>query len=139
MIKYAILISTTLLMLNFSCSTSKLQTASLDNTSWQLESMMDKGVKENVTLSFKQGQISGKSFCNNYFSDCTIQSKMLKVEGVGATKRACGALEQERIYFDLLKAVQSYKMKDGKLYLKTDQGDLVYQPTKPKEGKTSKG
>jgi len=139
MIKYITLLFTTLFLLNFSCSTSKLQTVSLDNTSWQLQSMMGKEVNENITLSFKQGKISGKSFCNNYFSECTIKGKKLKVEAVGATKRACPDLEKEKMYFNLLIQVQSYKMKDGQLYLEADKGNLVFQPFKPKGNKKGKG
>ena len=124
------------LVLSTSCNTTKMQTKSLMSSNWTLEEMDGKSMSEEVTLEFSEGKINGKSFCNQYFSNCTYSKETISVEAIGSTKRACQMMAEERQYFERLQTIKSYEMKDGNLHLKCEQGDLVFSSAQPKLSKT---
>lgn len=112
-----------------------MQPKSLISSNWTLEEMDGKSMSEEVTLEFSEGKINGKSFCNQYFSNCAYSKKEINVESIGSTKRACQMMVEERQYFDRLQTIKSYEVKDGKLHLKCEQGELVFAPDQPKSSK----
>jgi len=121
-----------------SCNTNKLQPKLLKSSSWTLKSMDGKSMNEEVTLEFSEGKINGKSFCNQYFSNYTSQKDAINIESIGATKRACQMMVEENQYFERLRTAKNYTMKDGKLHLKCEQGNLVFIPVQPKSTKAKK-
>ncbi|MEM6700503.1 MAG: META domain-containing protein [Bacteroidota bacterium] len=112
-----------------------MQTKSLMSSNWTLEEMDGKSMSEEVTLEFSEGKINGKSFCNQYFSNCTYSKETISVESIGSTKRACQMMKEERQYFERLQTIKSYEMKDGRLHLQCEQGSLIFEPIQPKSSK----
>ncbi|MEL6944427.1 MAG: META domain-containing protein [Bacteroidota bacterium] len=121
-----------------SCNSTKLSTKSLISSSWLLEKIDGKSLSEEVTLEFSEGRINGKSFCNQYFSNCTYDKENISVESIGATKRACQMMAEENQYFERLRTAKNCEMKEGKLHIQCEQGDLVFTPFQPKSSKSKK-
>ncbi|MEM8529121.1 MAG: META domain-containing protein [Bacteroidota bacterium] len=113
-----------------------MQTKSLLRSNWTLEEMDGKSINEDVTLEFSEEKINGKSFCNQYFSDCTYTKENIKVASIGSTKRACQMMVEEKQYFERLSSIKSYELKDGQLHLECEKGSLVFAPVQSKASKT---
>lgn len=112
------------------CNTVKTNVMSIENTSWQLQSVLGKEVSEKVTLLFEDNKLSGQSFCNRYFSQYERVENQLKIESVGATKMACPNLKVEQQYFNLLREAERYERKGENLYIQHKNGQLVFIPLK---------
>ncbi|MEN0051061.1 MAG: META domain-containing protein [Bacteroidota bacterium] len=123
-----LLIFSLLTLLN--CKTSQLKPINLDGTTWQLKNMIKESVAQSVSLSFKGDKIEGESFCNQYFSNYEAGDGKISIEAVGATKRSCPLMNMEQQFFELLTTVNTYRMKDGELYLQSEQGNLIFEPSK---------
>ncbi|MEM9888858.1 MAG: META domain-containing protein [Bacteroidota bacterium] len=111
----------------WACKTKQLEQISLDGTEWQLKSMDDKAMESVVTLRFKEDEITGKSFCNQYFSSYKTDAKKLTISAVGATKRACPELDLERTYFEWLASAGAYAMNNKELMIDCEKGKLVFE------------
>ena len=87
-----------------------------------------------ITLSFKDGALSGASTCSNYVGkyeadDETITIELTATSPLEDAPEACAgdgpATEQEAMYLDALQSVASYDMKRAKLDLRNEDGELV--------------
>lgn len=123
--KYLFLIALISFALN-ACNTVKTNLISIENTSWQLQSLLGKAVTEEVTLVFEEDKLSGQSFCNRYFSQYEKTGNQLEIQSIGATKMACPNLKAEQQYFNLLREAESYELKGKKLHIQHKNGLLVF-------------
>lgn len=58
---------------------------------------------DRTTISFPEaGRITGQAPCNRYFAEQTVPYPWFGVEGIGATRMACPALEAEARFFQAL-------------------------------------
>lgn len=61
-----------------------------------------------ITLSVAGGQVSGRSACNNYFGEITVDGSDVSIGGVGSTEMGCpepGVMELEQAYLSALARV----------------------------------
>ena len=74
------------------------------------------------------GKISGKGPCNSYFATQSAPYPWIEIGPIGATRRACPSLEQERSYFDALRSMTLAEVGGGTLILSNDAGSrLIFQ------------
>jgi heat shock protein HslJ len=104
---------------------------------WQLKSIGGKPVlsDKKITISFKDGQISGRGFCNYYFASYETKGKIggvgdLQVGLIGTTRMACkeSLMKQDVEYFNALKETNSYIIPFDLLILSGERKNLVYEP-----------
>ena len=116
------------------------------STVWTLELDSLKGTMKsweepakNITLIYdpEKKQIAGCAGVNRYFGPATIDEKKgtFKTGALGATKMAGPGMQYEDLYLRLLSKVDSYLIKDGKLYLKSGKNTLAVFTTEVKETK----
>ena len=100
----------------------------LDGTEWALTSLNGSSPIEGVsfTLVFSEGQVSGKSGCNSYFSDYTQDGESLSILVLGSTLMACvepaGLMDQEAEFQGVLANVDSFEVEGDQLRLETPDG-----------------
>ncbi len=104
---------------------------------WQLKTIAAEPVlsKKKITASFKDGQVSGQSFCNSYLATYETKAGVegvgeLKVGLIGTTARAClgAAGNQESVYYNALQDASSYTVTNNLLILSGGAATLVYEP-----------
>lgn len=81
-----------------------------------------------VTLSFLDGRIIGKSGCNSYIGSYSLTGEGLTIGDVGATRMACppAQMETEQAVFTAFAAVARFDISgDGGLLLQSDDGTTV--------------
>ena len=116
------------------------------STVWTLELDSLKGTMKsweepakNITLIYdpEKKQIAGCAGVNRYFGPATIDEKKgtFKTGALGATKMAGPGMQYEDLYLRLLSKVDSYLIKDGKLYLKSGKNTRAVFTTEVKETK----
>jgi heat shock protein HslJ len=104
----------------------------LSQQDWVAESIAGAPVVNpgRVTLSFREGRVSGRAGCNLYSGPVEVGKGTLKVGSLISTKMACmqeGVMKQESVYLNALQAARSYGFgADGKLTITTSSGALVY-------------
>ena len=114
------------------------------STVWTLELDSLKGTMKsweepakNITLIYdpEKKQIAGCAGVNRYFGPVTIDEKkgIFKTGALGATKMAGPGMQYEDLYLRLLSKVDSYLIKDGKLFLKSGKDTLAVFTTEVKE------
>lgn len=81
---------------------------------------------ESYTLLFHaDGTITGVGDCNRLTATYSVtESRALKIENLGATRRLCPDFEAENAYFDMLEGVTHYEMDAANMLLLSD-GTLV--------------
>ena len=100
----------------------------LDGTEWSLTSLNGSSPIEgaNFTLVFSEGQVSGKSGCNSYFSDYNQDGESLSISVLGSTLMACiepaGLMDQETEFQSVLANVDSFSVEGNQLRLETPDG-----------------
>ena len=104
----------------------------LEDHLWLLMTYSGKQVLEGtmITAEFKDGQVAGKSGCNNYFTSYeTNNGNVTITEPVGLTQMFCqdpeGVMEQEGEYLGVLVQSTTYQIKDGKLEISDSSGNLI--------------
>ena len=122
----------------------RISGADLEGTSWTLvELNYDQPVQADaeVTISFRQGQLSGSGGCNNYTASFSLGEDnpfVMTAGPVAATKMACPdpILDQETAYFAALGSVSQWGYEFGQLalyYYLDDQTSglarLLFAPT----------
>ncbi|MEZ4644366.1 MAG: META domain-containing protein [Chloroflexota bacterium] len=106
----------------------------LFETLWVLQSYGGQSPVAGTVPTLKissDGQLSGSTGCNTFFSNATIDGNTWQVGEVGSTMMACiddGLMEQETAVIDLLSSVISHTLSNGQLTLHSIGGDLVYVP-----------
>ena len=108
---------------------SLAQQVSISGGEWLVEYINGRGVIDNArtTLVFgEDGRLSGDTACNRYFGSYAMEGVSIKVENVGATKRACpsAVMDQESRFLETLNNVDTYRIDGtGALILSTGSGD----------------
>jgi heat shock protein HslJ len=96
---------------------------------WELKSMNGKSVDGKCSLKIERnGQYSGKGFCNNYAGNFTFSGKreVMANPNMISTKKMCTEnMNQETEYFATLMKATSYKVKDGQLIFMADKTPLL--------------
>ena len=109
-----------------SCSSG--DEVNFDGTEWALTSLNGSSPIEGAsfTMVFSEGQVSGKSGCNSYFSDYTQDGESLSISVLGSTLMACiepaGLMDQETEFQSVLKDVDSFSVEGNLLRLETPDG-----------------
>lgn len=88
--------------------------------------------KEKATLNFgADQQIGGKSFCNTFGGRSTINGNQIKIEEIFGTMMFCeNVAKAENAYTDGLKAINTFRIVEGKLQLLKDgQVMMVFSKT----------
>ncbi len=100
--------------------------ASIEDTTWKLESYGEKGSLKGliedteITAEFKsaEGKVVGSGGCNSYFSGYEINKNELTIiPPIGSTEMWCGEQigKQEHEYLELLETTETFKIAKGKL------------------------
>jgi heat shock protein HslJ len=109
-----------------SCEDTKNSTPSGD---YHLDMLNNNAIQDAITLTFDaaNNKISGNSGCNSYFGNYTITDSQISFKGMVSTKMACPPekmkLEQE--FLTAISTVESYIIKNNKLSLLNNNGDVV--------------
>ena len=112
------------------------KTANLEGTSWQLVNFAEKAIVPNYvpTISFEEGRVGGNSSCNTYGGEYKTNGEQIEFGMLMSTMMACAdndAMMQEQEYLALLGEVESWALRDGKLYLFTvDGATLIFDAQK---------
>ena len=101
----------------------------LVGTEWQLAQIMARDVKpegDSFTLLFHaDGTVSGAGACNRMTATYSVtESRALKIDNLGSTRRLCPNYEAENEYYDMLEKVTHYEM-DAENMLLLSNGTLV--------------
>ncbi len=113
----------------------------LEGTEWVVQSLRGQPLLAgtNVTVTFKDGQISGSAGCNSYGGSYEAQDGKLTVGQLAMTEMYCenpaGVMDQEKSFLAALGAVASYQGSAGQVELADAAGQavlvLVSSPAKP--------
>ncbi|MBP3548074.1 MAG: META domain-containing protein [Alistipes sp.] len=113
------------------CDCRKLQKLEkpLVGTEWQLVQIMGREVQpspDSYTLMFHaDGTVSGAGDCNRMTATYTAtESRVLRIENLGSTRRLCPNFEAENEYYDVLERVTHYEMSAENMLLLSN-GTLV--------------
>jgi heat shock protein HslJ len=111
-------------------------TGGLEGVDWVLEGTSVSSIDYRtlgVTARFEDGKVGGSSGVNSYGSDYTAGAGgSLKMGAISATLRGGSpeAMRAEQVYLELLAAVRSYKVADGRLTLYGEGGNELLAFTK---------
>lgn len=125
-----ILLSTLILFGFMACKSKKgtSQTTNLENSSWEVVSLLSKNVTSKQTLIIVGEQIHGQGACNKYSAKMlTSKSNIIKISDVLSTKMGCENLNEEQLFFENMRLANSYKVsKSDELTLyNSDKLELV--------------
>jgi heat shock protein HslJ len=108
----------------------------LDGTSWHLVSLDGSSPIEaesaTITLQFQNGEMRGRSGCNQYSGAYSaFDEGDISVEGVAVTEMACldleGVMDQEQVYLGILTGATGWEVDGGQLYIYDEAGrTLLY-------------
>ncbi len=80
-----------------------------------------------ISAAFKDGKLTGKGVCNQYFADYAIDKGNLKIGPVGATKMMCPRhANLESQYFGSLSKAQTFSVKGETLSITTEEAKLQF-------------
>ncbi|MFQ5812502.1 MAG: META domain-containing protein [Anaerolineae bacterium] len=110
--------------------------ADLDGTLWKLDSYLNSQGESvdvlpgtEITIEFKDGQISGSAGCNTYFGSYEVEGDSLTIGPIGVTEMFCAApenvMEQESAYLAALQSAVSYQATDDQLQMANADGEIV--------------
>jgi heat shock protein HslJ len=78
------------------------------------------------TLSFADGQATGKAGCNSYFGDYDQSGNTLSIPMIGMTEMYCmdpeGIMDQESQYVGILSRIDTFSMNGTQLRMETGDG-----------------
>lgn len=109
--------------------------AVLDGTEWRLETLDGEAVpaEAEITATFAEGRVAGKSGLNRYFAAYTVDGQTLTLGQAGSTMMAGPEhlMALEKAYLEALKATRTYRVAAGKLELWDGNGTqrLVFGPS----------
>lgn len=111
---------------------SGVQTASLEGTTWSLESFVEGEAATSliagttITMELSNGRLTGSAGCNSYGGSYTAEDGELTVNELVWTEMACldpeGVMEQEQRYLDTLNNVSTFELEGNRLTLRTSDG-----------------
>jgi len=124
-----------LVFLSAGCATTSVpeDSASIDNTAWQLVWLRDADVSAPVaerapSLAFDvtEGRASGATGCNVFGGPYTRSGDELTFGMLVSTKMYCeGVMDQESAYTDALEATRGWQIEDGELVLIDANGEAL--------------
>lgn len=105
----------------FSVSVSYAQKKLIGKT-WKVIAMQDYVLSDSCEfplLKLEKDRISGYSSCNRIIGEYSIQKKQISFQNLGGTKMLCPepAYSREKLFFETLELVDSWKIKKKKLFL----------------------
>jgi heat shock protein HslJ len=105
---------------------------SLDGTDWILTSLHGQIPLGSFTLSFAEGEISGKAGCNSYFGGYDQSGDTLDFPMIAMTEMYCmdpeGIMDQESKYLGIMSRVNTFSRNETQLRLEaTDGAFLVFE------------
>ena len=101
-------------------------------------------VREGAQISFQfdpaTNQVSGRSGCNNYFGEVTVDYARMTftVAPMGMSRMACAedVMAQESAYLEMLGRAVSFAVEEESLFLFTDADEvMVFAPGEPSSGR----
>lgn len=100
---------------------------------WVLSLISETPVTERITIRFpEQGRVTGEAPCNSYFADQSAPLPWIDFGPIGATERACPALDLETRYFGLLERMALVEVLGDTLLMTADDGTtLTYRLETP--------
>jgi heat shock protein HslJ len=114
--------------------------AILEDTDWVLQSYGELGNLKDVltdteiTAEFvsSEGVVEGSAGCNSYSGSYEVEDSQLSIPGpIAATEMYCeepeGVMDQERQYFEILQAAESYSVEDGELQINCGSQVLIFK------------
>jgi putative lipoprotein len=106
----------------------------IEGSSWLVEDIYGAGVIDNAQTTLTigdDGQVSGSSGCNRYFTKVSFSADTLSFAEVGSTYLQCppALMNQESKFFDALGKTRAYKVDMGKLLLIDDKGKEILRLT----------
>lgn len=109
------------------CATDETITGQLDTgNAWVLQTMNGAPATTRITLLFpKKGQVAGQAPCNSYGASQKAPLPWFDLGPIRATKLACGALELETQYLDLLAKMTLIEVRETSLLLTNDDGQSL--------------
>jgi heat shock protein HslJ len=119
--------------LKFIAAAKEETSVKLEDKKWVLESIKGNAVEikgEAPFISFDTTKQSagGNTGCNLFGGSYTVEGSKLTIKDTFSTMRACiedNRMEVERNFLDALQGVNSYEIKDGKLFLKNGDNVLL--------------
>jgi len=106
----------------------------LAESDWRAEAINGVPVSSStrVTLSFNEGNASGRGGCNQYSGSVTMDDRRISFGPLISTKMACvdgNAMQTEATYFAALQGAQSYAFAPAdKLTISGAAGNIVFAP-----------
>ncbi|MEG2070894.1 MAG: META domain-containing protein [Bacteroidales bacterium] len=125
-----------LVMLTFSCSTSKkareaAQNKPLNETYWELKAIEGNKISEgNMTTPFivlgKDGKYYGSLGCNRFFGEYFAKDKKISLKYAGSTKMMCPEMETEDAFSKAFrKEFSQYVIKKDTLILYENNKEIL--------------
>jgi heat shock protein HslJ len=120
---------------------------SLEGRRWTLESYANNGGEPvsllpgtEITIEFREGQVSGNAGCNGYFGSYEVGDNNLSISDVAMTEMFCaepeGVMDQESAYLAVLRTAAAYQIMEDQLQITDVDGatvltysSLVVEPT----------
>lgn len=112
----------------------------LDGTSWTVtgfnngrQAVVSPLTGTTLTLSFRDGRVSGDAGCNSFHASYTHEGDRLTIGRIATTRKACGAegvMEQERQLVAALEAVTTWAIERDQLDLHRGDGERALTATR---------
>ena len=105
-------------------------------TEWRLVELDGTPFAATATLNLSEpGRISGQAPCNSYFADQSAPYPWFRAGPIGATRRACPALDQENAFLTALSEMSLSEVSGDTLILSNDAGrEMVFTAEGPQSG-----
>ncbi|MDY0015741.1 MAG: META domain-containing protein [Bacteroidales bacterium] len=103
----------------------------LTGKTWKVISMKEMNLQTDSSdlplLKLTNGRISGNSSCNRLLGEYSIRRKQITFQNVGGTKMMCPepAFSREKLFFETLSNVKSWKVKKKKLYFFNENSNCI--------------
>ena len=92
-----------------------------------------KGDEIDITLDIEGTTASGRSACNQYFSEIDESEDSFRLRGIGGTEMGCApdVMEAEKLYHQALAEVDSRRMEGQILVLSGGKSELLFERIPP--------
>lgn len=100
----------------------------LDGTEWRLSEINGEALpgEVDINITFSEGQVSGQSACNRYFTGYAQDGSKLSMGQAGSSKMYCeGLMDYEADYLQALAEVESFELSGDSLKLLDQAGNAI--------------
>ena len=120
-------------------ATYAVESQDLAGTAWSVisyntgtEAVRTVEIDTEITAVFDEaGQVAGNASCNDYAGPYVTEDGAITIGPLGATERFCeGLAEQETQYLAALQSASTYRVRAGRLELRTAEGALAVAMTR---------